>query len=116
MKATLDIPAAKGETTISNADAAHVEHHDPSLMFGDLPPHSAELQMRVLLRHKKTGRFFCAPDHWTNKSALARDFHTGWGATSVAVTMDAQNLAIYYDFHDERYDINIPVIPTPHKK
>jgi len=72
--------------------------------------------MRVLLRHKKTGRFFCAPDHWTNKSALARDFHTGWGATSVAVTMDPQNLAIYYDFHDERYDINIPVIPTPHKK
>ncbi|HEX4122250.1 MAG TPA: hypothetical protein VH619_16655 [Verrucomicrobiae bacterium] len=72
--------------------------------------HDSQAQMRVLLRHKKTGRFFCATDRWTANPALATDFHTGWWATAIAVSMDAENLAVVYAFDDQRYNINIPIL------
>lgn len=74
--------------------------------------------MRVLLRHEETGRFFCATDRWTNNPARARDFRNGWWATIAALTMDSQNLAVVYDFHNDRYNFNIPILrpPKPQKQ
>ena len=69
--------------------------------------------MRVLVRHKKTGRFFCTVECWTHNAELAKDFFSGWEAMTAALTLDAQNLSVYYDFGDECYNISIPVIQPP---
>jgi hypothetical protein len=73
------------------------------------PPHSV---MRVLLRNDKTMKYLRSQDHWTKNPKKARDFRNGWWATLCAFTMDPQNLVIQYDFDDERYNLNIPVVPA----
>jgi hypothetical protein len=107
MSQILEMPATEEKAELPRATAAarpalsssgEEFHHGP-----------AEIPMRVLLRHNKTGRFFCAENCWTTDSSQARDFHTGWWATSVAFSMDAQNLAVIYDFDDEQYNITVPV-------
>jgi hypothetical protein len=70
--------------------------------------------MRVLLRHRQTGRFFCSTGHWTDDAARARNFRSGWRATVAAFAACApDDLAIFYDFDDDRYNINIPLPKAP---
>jgi hypothetical protein len=66
--------------------------------------------MRVLLRDSTTRKFLGPGDRWTKDRKQARDFRTGWWATVCAFSMDPRRLAIHYDFDDERYDMNIPVL------
>jgi hypothetical protein len=69
-----------------------------------------KLPMRVLLRHAKTLKYLRAGERWTNDPKQARDFRNGWWATIHAFTMNPQNLVIHYEFEDDRYNLNIPVL------
>jgi len=80
---------------------------------GDFHRQPPETPMRVLLRHRKTGRFFCSSGHWTDDAARARNFCNGWKATLAAFATRASGLAIFYDFDDDRYNINIPLLEIP---
>jgi hypothetical protein len=71
------------------------------------PPKSL---MRVLLRNSRTMKFFRSEDRWTKDPTQARDFHSGWGATVYAFTMNPRDLEIHYEFDDERYDMDISVL------
>ncbi len=73
------------------------------------PPQRA---MRVLLRNSRTMMYLRSQDHWTKNPRKARDFRNGWWATLCAFTMDPQNLVIQYDFDDDRYNLDIPVVPA----
>jgi len=73
---------------------------------GDLPRSA----MRVLLQNIKTLKFFGTDEHWTRNSKQAMDFGSGWWATVNAFTMDPSRLVIHYEFGDERYDLQIPVL------
>ncbi len=66
--------------------------------------------MRVLLQNSKTLKFCGAGDRWTNDSARARDFHNGWWAAIHAFSMNPRHLVIHYEFNDERYNLEIPVV------
>ncbi len=66
--------------------------------------------MRVLLRDARKMKFVCSGDRWTKDSRQAMDFHNGWWATVHAFTMNPRHLSILYQFGDERYNINIPVL------
>jgi hypothetical protein len=66
--------------------------------------------MRVLLQNAKTGRFFTGGLRWTPDPKQARNFHTGWWATVFAFTMNPRNLIIHYEFSNDRYNLDIPVL------
>jgi hypothetical protein len=66
--------------------------------------------MRVLLRHAKTMKYLGRAERWTTDSGLARDFRSGWWATVYAFTMNPRHLVIQYEFDDDRYNLNIPVL------
>jgi hypothetical protein len=66
--------------------------------------------MRVLLRHAKNMKFLGAGKRWTKDPRQARDFRNGWWATVYAFTMNPRHLVIHYEFDDERYNLNIPVL------
>jgi len=80
----------------------------------DFHRHSLETPMRVLLRHRQTGQFFCSTGQWTDDAARARNFRSGWRATEAAFAARApDDLAIFYDFDDDRYNIIVPLPKTP---
>ncbi|HUD83215.1 MAG TPA: hypothetical protein VMQ67_06915 [Candidatus Saccharimonadales bacterium] len=87
--------------------------HPSSEAAEDLPRHRPETPVRVLLRHRPTGRFFCSTDDWTDNAARARNFRNGWRATLAAIATRVPDLAIFYDFDDDRYNINIPLLEIP---
>jgi hypothetical protein len=74
------------------------------------PPKSS---MRVLLRNVKTMKFLGSGKRWTNDAKKARDFRNGWWATIHAFTVNPRHLVIHYEFDDERYDLQIPVLGQP---
>jgi hypothetical protein len=70
--------------------------------------------MRVLLCNAKTMKFLrSGPERWTSDPRQARDFHNGWWATIHAFTMNPRQLLIHYEFDDNRYDLQIPVLGHP---
>ncbi|MGP8234851.1 MAG: hypothetical protein ACLQVW_05525 [Limisphaerales bacterium] len=71
------------------------------------PPRS---HMRVLLRHAKTHKYLQSGEHWTKNPKQARDFRNGWWAAIYAFTMNPRHLVIQYEFDDDRYNLNIPVL------
>jgi hypothetical protein len=66
--------------------------------------------MRVLLRNAKTLKFVQSGERWTNTPKQARDFRNGWRAAVHAFTMNPRLLVIHYEFDDDRYNLQIPVI------
>jgi hypothetical protein len=66
--------------------------------------------MRVFLRNAKTMKFLGASMRWTNDPSQARDFRNGWWATVFAFTLNPGQLIIHYEFDDDRYDLQIPVL------
>jgi hypothetical protein len=74
------------------------------------PPKSS---MRVLLRNIKTMKFLAFGKRWTNDAKQARDFGTGWWATIHAFSVNPRHLVIHYEFDDDRYDLNIPLLGQP---
>jgi hypothetical protein len=66
--------------------------------------------MRVLLRHAKTHKFLQFGARWTTNPKRARDFRNGWWAAIHAFTMNPRHLVIQYEFGDDRYNLNIPVL------
>jgi len=92
---------------------ARVAHPLPSLPeFDDEAsgPAAEKHTMRVLLRNTRTSKFLQFGERWTKNPKLARDFGSGWGATYHAFTMDTRDLAIEYEFEDERYNLHVPVL------
>jgi len=73
-------------------------------------PRPQKPAMRVLLRHAKTLKFLRSGERWTKKPQQARDFHSGWGAALHAFTMNPRHLVIHYEFDDDRYNMQIPVL------
>jgi len=77
------------------------------------PTHSGDSPrsaMRVLLQNTKTLKFFGTDKHWTPDSKQARDFGSGWWATVTALSINPSHLVIHYEFDDQRYDLQIPVL------
>ena len=70
----------------------------------------SESPMRVLLQNIKTHKFLCGSTGWTSDPRRARDFRSGWWATVCAFTMNPRNLAIHYEFANDRYNLHIPVL------
>jgi hypothetical protein len=75
--------------------------------------HRPKSAMRVLLRNAKTMRFLRSGARWTKDPRQARDFHNGWWATVCAFTMNPRHLVIHYEFEDDRYNMQIPVLGHP---
>lgn len=73
-------------------------------------PEQRKPGMRVLLLHAKTHKYLQSAARWTRNSKRARDFHNGWWAAIHAFTMDPRHLVIQYQFDDDRYNLNIPVL------
>jgi hypothetical protein len=110
MRSSIEVPVPE---KFSPQTETPTHHHSAFESAADFPGHYAETGMRVLVRHKKTGRFFCTVECWTNHTELAKDFRSGWEAMTAALALDAQNLSVFYDFGDDRYNISVPVIEPP---
>jgi hypothetical protein len=111
---------------VHHRHAVRLELHDYSSAAGDGPRAAAQKRfdsqtvqapqapprspMRVLLRHAKTRKFLQSGVRWTKNPKQARDFRNGWWAAIYAFTMNPRHLVIQYEFDDDRYNLNIPVL------
>jgi hypothetical protein len=65
--------------------------------------------MRVLLRHRQTGRLFVSPDRWTENAEAAQDFSSATRAIAYALDRGMTDVEVLLAFEDPRYNIQFPL-------
>jgi hypothetical protein len=70
-------------------------------------------RMRVVLHNTRTKKYFRTGHRWTERLKDAMDFRDGWRAIACACEENPRDLAILYDFADDRYNLDIPLHSLP---
>jgi hypothetical protein len=69
--------------------------------------------MKVFLRNTQTGWFYQGPSQWTPEQGAALDLGAVARAVERIFEMHLENVEILLSYDDPRYDLVLPVPPSP---
>jgi hypothetical protein len=69
--------------------------------------------MRILLQQKESGLYFKDIDSWDPDPSEAMDFLSSTSAIDFCVANKISDVQLVLKFDEQRYDIVLPVLPTP---
>jgi len=72
--------------------------------------------MKVYLRSTQTGWYYQAPSQWTREQETALDLEQVARAVELIFASHLENVEILLCYDDPRYDLVLPVPPTPSRE